>query len=84
MGFTIAGKQAEFAPYFMQDLYSDNPGFPVLNERGSGFSIQYELGVTFLTEPSLEVLSVKVPRLGIGYRFGSDLSSIRIVLGMPF
>jgi hypothetical protein len=84
LGFSIAGKDAQFAPYFMQDLYSDNPDFPLINREGGPYSVQYEVGVTFLTDPSLEVLTVPVPRIGIGYRFGKDLSSVRIVLGVPF
>ena len=45
---------------------------------------QYEVGVTFGTRPSIKLWKIPLPRLGLSYRFGEDLSAIRLIFGSPF
>jgi hypothetical protein len=43
-----------------------------------------ELGLSFGTTPSLTVWSIRLPRLGLGYRWGSGVRGIRLNFGFPF
>ncbi len=47
-------------------------------------SVQYEIGLTLGTTEPRRVWGMPVPRVGIGYRFGSNLDVFRIVIGTPF
>jgi len=44
----------------------------------------YEVGFSFGTEEKVEILGLGVPRLGLGYRFGSGLRGLLLNFGFPF
>jgi hypothetical protein len=46
--------------------------------------MQYEVGITLGTSAPRRVWGIPLPRVGVGYRFGSDLDVFRIVFGTPF
>lgn len=79
------GRRADFLAYGMVELYTDSPsapadGQPAADDNGA----QFEAGITFgYTEP-LRLWKVKLPRIGVGYRRGEDLSVYRIVFGSPY
>jgi len=45
---------------------------------------QLELGVTLGTIPRLKIWRLPIERMGIGYRSGDRISTLRVFLGMPF
>ena len=45
---------------------------------------QWEFGVTIGTVSPAYLWKVPVPRIGLGYRFGRDLSVVRLVFGSAF
>jgi hypothetical protein len=49
----------------------------------SNVTAQWEAGITFGVEPA-KVGRIPVPRLGLSYRFGDDVSAIRFVIGSIF
>jgi hypothetical protein len=66
------------------DVYTDTPGGPADGEGASGSDAQMEIGVTFGTIEPLRIWRIPLPRVGLGYRFGDELSVFRFVLGAPF
>ena len=50
----------------------------------NGNSLQYEIGLTLGSSQSRRIWGIPLPRVGIGYRFGSNLDVFRIVFGTPF
>ena len=46
--------------------------------------MQYELGITLGTSEARRIWKIPLPRVGIGYRFGSHLEAWRIVFGTPY
>jgi hypothetical protein len=74
----------DYLIYAMNDYYVDQPDGPVDSAGRSGSSLQYEVGITFGTAGTRRIWRVPVPRVGIGYRFGSNLDVVRIVFGTPF
>ena len=46
--------------------------------------LQGEIGSTLGTGEPLRIAGVTLPRIGLGYRFGEDLSVFRLVIGERF
>jgi hypothetical protein len=81
--FGIHGRPVDAGLFAMSYLYFE----PLEAFRSSGdFEMrdQWEIGFTFGTRPPLEYKKVRMPRIGLSYRFGDGLSAARLVLGMPF
>lgn len=84
----LRGRQMNVAPYAALRWYANAPKVPVLSESGTAVAravtrVQGEFGITFGTAEPLMIGRVRLPRLGIGYRFGEDLSVFRLVIGDP-
>lgn len=75
---------ADYLVYALNDYYVDQPDGPVDSAVRGGSSVQYEIGITFGTSEPRRIWRMPVPRVGIGYRFGSSLDVFRIVIGTPF
>ncbi len=83
MGFTVVGNGADLGVYYIRRNFID----AVFERDGLGpLEIQAtnELGLSFGTTPSLTVWSIRLPRLGLGYRWGSGVRGIRLNFGFPF
>jgi len=74
----------DYLLYALNDYYIDQPDGPVDSAERRGNSVQYELGITFGTAGTRRIWRIPLPRVGIGYRFGSDLDAWRIVFGTPY
>ena len=53
-------------------------------EKKFGTRDQVEFGITLSTIPSWKIWGLSIDRLGIGYRSGDRISTVRLVFGMPF
>jgi hypothetical protein len=74
----------DYLVYGLNEYYVHQPGGPLDSASGRGHAVQYEFGVTLGTSEQTRVWRIPVPRVGIGYRFGSNLDVFRIVIGTPF
>jgi hypothetical protein len=74
----------DYLVYALNEYYVDQPDGPVDSAVRGGSSVQYEIGITLGTSESRRLWRMPVPRVGIGYRFGSNLDVFRIVIGTPF
>jgi hypothetical protein len=83
-GGAIAARPTDALFYAVVDVYTDTPGGPADGEGASGSDAQMEIGVTFGTIEPLRIWRIPLPRVGLGYRFGDELSVFRFVLGAPF
>jgi hypothetical protein len=89
---TLLTARHRFAPdasidyliYAMNDFYLTQPNGPVDSAGRNGDSMQYEVGITLGQAETRRIWRIPLPRLGIGYRFGSDLGVVRLVIGTPF
>jgi hypothetical protein len=82
LGFEIARREVDVGLYGIVDLYFDDAAFP-FRPQGSSNTAQYEIGLTLGTVDPVRWWKIKLPRLGAGYRFGSGVSSARLVIGLP-
>ncbi len=74
----------DYLVYALNEFYGDQPGGPIDSAEQSGHSVQYEIGFTLGSPETIRVWGIPLPRIGIGYRFGSNLDVFRIVIGAPF
>jgi hypothetical protein len=81
--FTIGGNQADLSGYYIRHQWVD--AF-IARDGADPLEIQYsnEIGFTFGTTPKATLWLVKLPRIGLGYRWGPNLSGIRLSFGFPF
>ena len=81
---TSPGSRLDYLMYVLNDCYVDQPDGPVDSAGRRGHPVQFEVGVTLGTPETQRVWKIPLPRVGIGYRFGSDLEAWRIVFGTPY
>lgn len=78
------GRRPDYLVYGFVDAIPNPPDGTLQGESGEGNDPQVEFGVTFGMTETVRVWGIPLPRLGIGYRHGSNLSVYRIVFGGPF
>lgn len=74
----------DFSLYFANYRYFDDLDFVRPNKRPVEVVIQNEVGFTFGLNHPIKWQYLKIPRIGIGYRHGDELSIFRIVIGGVF
>ena len=81
--FGIHGRPVDAAVFAVSYLYFE----PLEAFRDTGefeMKEQWEVGVTFGTRPPFARKKLRMPRIGLSYRFGDGFSAARLVLGAPF
>jgi hypothetical protein len=73
---------ADYQPYLVSRVYFGGVDAPLQGE-GSVTLAECEVGMTFGTRGPVKVWNVPLPRVGVGYVFGHDLSVVRVVFGLP-
>jgi hypothetical protein len=82
LGFTIGGEVPDIGAYIEPGWFPN--GLQFAKEEGPGASVdsQFEAGVTLgFRHQAPKVWFVRVPRLGVGYRWGGGLTGLRIRIG---
>jgi hypothetical protein len=81
--FTIGGNQSNLSLYFIRRQYID--AF-IARDEGTPLEIQYsnELGFAFDTTPKVKLWFFRLPRIGLGYRWGQNIRGLRLNFGFPF
>ena len=79
-----SGRRADYLVYGFGDFFIEVPDSVLNGEEGQGGDAQFEIGVTFGATEPMRIWRIPLPRIGLGYRFGSELSVYRLVFGAPF
>ncbi len=78
-------RDIDVAPYAVLRVYLDPPSAPLAAEAAGGLSrVHVEIGLTIGTVEPLRLGRLALPRVGIAWRAGEDLSLLRLVIGAPF
>lgn len=80
----ISGHVVDVGIFFENFIYFDTLQFLVPGEDPAEITYQYEIGFTFGTKGPWKLWLIRVPRIGLSYRFGDELTAVRLVLGGPF
>jgi hypothetical protein len=83
LGFEIAGNTAYLSPYAIRHQYIDAL---IARPEGEPIDIRYdnEVGLAFGTRPNIKLGFITLPRIGVGYRWGPNVSGWRLNFGFPF
>ena len=81
--FTIGGNQGNISLYFLRRQYIDAV---IERDEGVPLEIQYsnEVGFAFDTTPKVKLWFFRLPRIGLGYRWGQNIRGLRLNFGFPF
>lgn len=82
LDFTIGGQHPDVGAYFTPGYFPNRLNFT--DEVGGRESVrwQYEVGITLgFREQAPRIWFIRVPRLGVGYRFGDGLTGLSIRIG---
>ena len=83
LGFHIQGNEAFLSPFAIRRQYIDAL---IVRPEGEPIEILYtnEIGLAFGTRPKIKLWFISLPRIGIGYRWGPNVSGWRLNFGFPF
>ncbi len=83
LGFSVGSGEARGGGYAILRHFSELE-LELVTEGPFDVSWNYELGLSFATEPALQVWKIKLPWIGLGYRFGDRTRGIRLSFTFPF
>jgi hypothetical protein len=81
---SMRGETVDVGPYLLNEWYLKRPTPPPTSPGPPMAAVQWEVGFTMGTVQTSYVWKIPIPRIGLGYRFGSDLSIVRLVFGSAF
>jgi len=81
--FTIGGNQGDLSLYYIRRQYIDAV---IKVADGDNLEVRYtnEIGFSFGTTPKIKLWFFRLPRIGLGYRWGPNVSGFRLNFGFPF
>jgi hypothetical protein len=80
-GFTVGTRQARFGGYAIARYF---PDLDLPASYDLRLDHVYEVGVSFSADPGLALWKLKIPWIGLGYRFGDLFNGVRISFSFPF
>jgi len=83
-GVRVWGHEVAFSVFGANYVYVSNPQLIQQVADPLTARVNWELGFTLGTEQPWKVVGLRLPRLGLGYRFGVDGHAIRFIIGNPF
>ena len=83
LGFSLGSKEAQGGVYAIARHYS-NLEFELITEGPINITWNYEVGLSFATDPIAKLWKIKMPWIALGYRFGDRESGFRLSFNFPF
>lgn len=83
LGFVVGPRRASGGLYGIARLFPDL-SFTGTPAEGLEVDRVYEVGLSFSTDPVLEVWGLRLPWIALGYRFGDLFNGLRVSLSFPF
>lgn len=83
LGFSIGHRRASGGVYGIVRRFSDLE-LADLGEQPIALRDQYELGLSFSTDPELRLWKIRLPWIGLGYQFGDIFTGFRVYFSFPF
>jgi hypothetical protein len=81
---SLFGKRTNLANYLIYYWYLDSPGFEQVDDQTKSVNGELEWGVALGFEEPPKLLGFEFERIGLGFRYGSDIKGIRLVTDFPF
>lgn len=83
LGFSLGSRAAHGGLYAIMRHFTDLE-FELITNGPINIEWNYEVGLSFSTEPVLRLWKIKLPWIALGYRFGDRQSGVRLNFTFPF
>jgi hypothetical protein len=83
LGFSLGSRAAHGGVYAIMRHFTDLE-FEIITEGPIDIEWNYEVGLSFATDPVLRLWKIKLPWIALGYRFGDRQSGVRLNFTFPF
>ena len=83
LGFSVGPRAARGGLYAIMRHFTDLE-FEIITEGPIDIEWNYEVGLSFSTDPALRLWKIKLPWIALGYRFGDRQSGVRLNFTFPF
>jgi hypothetical protein len=83
LGFSIGSRTAHGGLYAIMRHFS-NLEFELITNGPINIEWNYEVGLSFSTDPALRLWKIKLPWIALGYRFGDSQTGVRLNFTFPF
>lgn len=83
LGFSLGSKAAHGGVYAILRHFTDLE-FEILTQGPVDINWNYEVGLSFSTDPAVKLWVIKLPWIAVGYRFGDRLHGLRLNFTFPF
>jgi hypothetical protein len=83
LGFSLGSRAAHGGVYAIMRHFTDLE-FEIITEGPIDIEWNYEVGLSFSTDPALRLWKIKLPWVALGYRFGDRQSGVRLNFTFPF
>lgn len=84
MGTRLGGLELDGGLFAMNYIYFLSPHIVRNNPEAIDMKTEWELGMTFGTVEPWKIIGIRMPRIGLSYRFGTGVDAIRFIIGNPF
>ena len=81
---TLGGRRLDWSVYGIRRRFLNKLSFDQLDGTEITLSDQNELGFTLGLDRPWSLWLLHIDRIGLGFRFGDRLNSVRILFGVPF
>ncbi len=83
LGFSVGSNTAHGGLYAIMRHFTDLK-FELVTEGPIDIEWNYEVGLSFSTDPVLRLWKIKLPWIALGYRFGDRQTGVRLNFTFPF
>jgi hypothetical protein len=83
LGFSLGSRRAKGGAYAIVRYFTDLD-IDIISEGPITINWNYEVGLSFATDPVINLWIIKIPWIGIGYRFGDGARGVRMNFTFPF
>jgi hypothetical protein len=83
LGFSIGSRQARGGVFGMARQFYDLD-IQRVGRDPIELEHQWEVGISFSTDPVLKLWKIKLPWIAVGYRWGDVFTGVRLYFGFPF
>jgi hypothetical protein len=82
--YRIAGYDLDWSIFAINTIYLISPHLVNINPQPLDLQTAWEVGFTLGTHQTLRLFGVRMPRIGVSYRWSTTANAIRFIIGNPF
>jgi len=83
LGFSLGSRKARGGVFAMARQFFDLD-IQRIGQEPIKLEQQYEVGISFSTDPVIKLWKIKLPWIAVGYRFGDIFTGVRLYFSFPF